>query len=377
MSTKFPQELIDEILDYFAEDFRSLKFCSLVCREWVFRSRSHLFKKCALWPSRIPGFCELLRSPACTFLRHVRTIRHIKHYSLEDCDLFNAIAADLGRLINVRELEILTRIYHPASSDSSLYTAFPKITRLLLTFECGFHLQPQPFVNVIRLFPALQELHIYGSGHWEEILADTVPPPQLRSLALSKSSATPILAWLDATNHLTNVHSLRLPSLSLSDVSTVRAALQRLGSALHHLDISLSEHRFKSVDTFAVVNLSLHPNLRTLDIHDSSADYEALQMIPSITKLAAPSLERLSLDLDLGQALYTSLDWASLDAFLSPARFPRLRNVTFKCSIHRHHFYDDHFEGEDDEEPDVDDEHKFLHGALPLLYASGVLRIEW
>jgi hypothetical protein len=114
-----------------------------------------------------------------------------------------------------------------------------------------------------------------------------------------------------------------------------------------------------------------------LDIHDSSADYEALQMIPSITKLAAPALERLSLELDLGQALYTSLDWASLDAFLSPARFPRLRNVTFKCSAHGDHFYEDYLEGEDDEEPETDDEHEFLRGALPLLQASGVLRTEW
>jgi hypothetical protein len=244
MSTKFPQELIDKILDYFAEDFRSLKFCSLVCREWVFRSRSHVFKKCSFPPSKIPGFCELLQSPACSLLPHVRTIRHIKPYSPKDYDCFKAIAADLGRLTNVRELEIaLTTIYHRANLDYFLRTAFPKITRLLVTVQLSLplHWQPQPFGNMIRLFPALQELHIYGSGHWEQILTDTVPPPQLRSLALSKSSATPILAWLDAANHLPNVHSLRLPSLSLSDVSTVRAALRRLGTALHHLVIRLNE----------------------------------------------------------------------------------------------------------------------------------------
>jgi hypothetical protein len=136
MSTKFAQELIDEILDYFAEDFRSLKFCSLVCREWVFRSRSHVFKKCSLPPSKIPGFCELLRSPACTLLPHVRTIFHTIHHNLEDYHCFNAIAADLHRLTNVRELNLtLTGIYYSVNLDYFLRTAFPKTTLLLLKFK--------------------------------------------------------------------------------------------------------------------------------------------------------------------------------------------------------------------------------------------------
>ncbi|KAJ7846912.1 hypothetical protein B0H13DRAFT_2406718 [Mycena leptocephala] len=347
MSTKFPQELIDEILDYFAEDFRSLKFCSLVCREWVFRSRSHVFKKCSLPPSKIPGFCELLQSPACTLLPHVRTIFHTIHYDLEDYHCFNAVAADLGRLTNVRELNLTLM---------------------------GIYRSPQPFVNMICLFPALQELEIYRSGAWEEIPTDTVPPPQLRSLVLCENSAAPILAWLDAVDHLPNVHSLTLPPLSLSDLSTVRAALRRLGTALHHLVIKLNERESNGGARYLHRGRPVAPpQPQNVVIHDSWADYEAIQMIPSITKLAAPALERLSLELNLSQAVYMSLDWASLDAFLSPARFPRLRNVTVKCCVHGDHFYQYYV----DEELEIEDEHEFLRGAFPLLEASGVLRTEW
>jgi hypothetical protein len=134
-------------------------------------------------------------------------------------------------------------IYRSANLDYFLRTAFPKTTLLLLKFKFPFslHRQPQPFVNMICLFPALQELDIYRSGAWEEIPTDTVPPPQLRSLVLCENSAAPILAWLDAVDHLPNVRSLTLPPLSLSDLSTVRAALRRLGTALHHLVIRLNE----------------------------------------------------------------------------------------------------------------------------------------
>jgi hypothetical protein len=92
----------------------------------------------------------------------------------------------------------------------------------------------------------------------------------------------------------------------------------------------------------------------------------------------APTIECISLELDLSRSVYQSFDWAALDTFLSPARFPRLRSVTFKCPEHGDHEYIDYaYENDDEEEPDIDTEHKFLCGALPLLEASGVLQKEW
>ncbi|KAF7377624.1 hypothetical protein MSAN_00185200 [Mycena sanguinolenta] len=80
---------------------------------------------------------------------------------------------------------------------------------------------------------------------------------------------------------------------------------------------------------------------------------QALHMRGIYGALAAPVLES-SLELDL--QLYRNLDWAALDAFLSPARFPRLQKVTVACP--RRHNSDS----------------LFLCNALPLLEASGALR---
>ncbi|KAJ7922247.1 hypothetical protein B0H13DRAFT_2411742, partial [Mycena leptocephala] len=253
-----PCELVHRILDSHAADSRSLKACSLVCREWVFHSRSHLFETCSLWPSKILGFCDLLQSPNCTLIPHVRSIRDLKHYGPQDYDSFNKIAVDLGRLPNVRELEMtLTTIYRPEEIDPFLRTAFPTVTRIVFTFTY----QRLPLVSILCLFPALQEAHIRNAGTPQDDPADAVPPQNLRSLSLSDQSVGPILAWLNVVDHLPKVHSLKLSHLHRSGMPIIRAALQRLAGSLHHLEFA--------VDTLTVLDLSLHPNLRTLHVSDT------------------------------------------------------------------------------------------------------------
>ncbi|KAF8217727.1 hypothetical protein K438DRAFT_1925107 [Mycena galopus ATCC 62051] len=383
MTAQFPRELVDEILDHSADDRPSLKTYSLVSREWVSRCRSHLFGECALWPSRITPFCELVRSPHCTFLSHVRTINNVKHYGAEDYDCFNEIAADLACLVNVCELQMeFTTPYLPEKLDPFLRTAFPKLTHLVVDLQ-GLSEEPMALVNMMCLFPALQELDMEMSGKLEDIPADAVPPPELSSLSLSEYSAGEILTWLDATGHLPKVHSLTLPTLKHPDIPIVRTALRKIGGELHHLDITLRGSP-EGVETLEVIDLSLHPKLKTLDIRDSAwGDSEATNTTPLIpkfvAKLAAPALEHLLLELDLSRTAYENLDWAALDAFLSPAQFPRLRSVVVRCEQHGDHGYDLRFYnlGEDDEEPVIDFEHEFVRRALPLLNDSGLLQTHW
>jgi hypothetical protein len=113
-----------------------------------------------------------------------------------------------------------------------------------------------------------------------------------------------------------------------------------------------------TVDPLTVFDLSIHPNLKTLSIHDRSwadpEEFDDKHLIPFVTKLAAPTLEVVSFHLDL--TLYRALDWSPLDAFFSPARFPSLARVAFVHSAPQ----------------DVE----FLRKALPLLSASGVMRVE-
>ncbi|KAJ7270588.1 hypothetical protein B0H12DRAFT_1320090 [Mycena haematopus] len=387
--TIFPPELVDDILDYSADDPQSLETYSLVSQAWVSRCRSHLFRQCDLRPSRIAPFCDLLRSSDCTFLPHVRCITKIKHFDLHGYDTYNKFATDLGRLINVRELQMEFRTaYLPERLDPFLCTAFPKITRLVLDSR-RIEL-PTPLVNMICLFPALQEVDMKWTRALEDIPADALTPRELGSLIFSEYSAGQMLAWLDAAGQLPKIHSLTMFCLRGPDVPVVRKALQQIGDELRDFEIIVQgtseDSSFERVETLKMIDLSLHRNLKTLRILDSSISSEAeetsLWILKTIMKLASSALEHVTLDLDLSRPTYEKgyFDWEALDAFLSPARFPRLRSVVIECGQHDDHDYSEYalaFGTDIDEGPEIDDEHEYVREALPLLADLKLLQTDW
>ncbi|KAF7338725.1 hypothetical protein MSAN_02194700 [Mycena sanguinolenta] len=368
-----PLELVDEIIDYSVGDPSTLEKCSLVSRAWVSRCRSHLFEKCALWPSTISAFCDLLRSPECTFLYHVRSINSIKHYGPRDYDSYlNGFAGDLGRLINVRELEMTVMApYSVEKFHTFLCTSFPKITRLVLDLRNARHSEFTLVANMICLFPTLQELDMTMTGPSKDIPADVVPPPELRSLHLCKHSVQ-VLSWFDVAHRLSNVHSLTLPCPRGLYVPIVRKALEQIGSELLHLDLTLP-NGLERVELSQMIDLFLHQNLKTLRITDLSwisRVEEMILWIPRlIMQLRTSALELLTLVLPLCWPPYETLDWAALDAMLSPARFPCLRSVVIKCEYHGDRFF--YAQGR------KLDTHEFVRKALPVLADSGMLQTEW
>jgi hypothetical protein len=82
-------------------------------------------------------------------------------------------------------------------------------------------------------------------------------------------------------------------------------------------------------------------------------DFGANQVLPLLSTLAAPNLERL--EMDFNRPFFQPPDWAELDALLCPARFPCLRHIMVVLPACRN---------------DNDD---FVAEALPMLEAAGVL----
>ncbi|KAJ6466934.1 hypothetical protein C8R45DRAFT_1020519 [Mycena sanguinolenta] len=382
MTIELPQELVDTILDCLEGDLASLKACSLVSRGWVARSRSYLFESLSIQPENILVFRDLLRSPCSTFTPHVHNLSAKRQHEHQNDPCFNGIAPDLRLLENVRTLKMWLGVVVDSdrSKEDAFFrtgfpTAFPNVTHLVLT--CYFasyqsSARPVPLIEMICLFPALRSLHIEKiSGSVADPPASAVPPRGLHCLNLGFDSPSTILAWLHSFNHLPSVDSLiLLPTVRNSQLSVVRRALQQLGGALHHLEISLIRARIKwfyDIDLLALFDPTPHPNLRTLIIRDVRGRLDLAELISLLTVLASPSLERLSLVADLSLAMDTNLDWTTFDGLLSPARFPRLRDVTL---MH---------EPEHSEEgaiANVDDTAAFLRTSLPSLAGSGVLGLD-
>ncbi|KAF7338596.1 hypothetical protein MVEN_02085900 [Mycena venus] len=355
-----PQELIEEILKHLCNDFETLEACSLVCRAWVSCSRAYLFQTFTLVPDNILRARDLLRSPNCTLIPHVHSINARRNYYHDRDELFDGIAADLRRLTAVRTLDLSLASWsliaaHAVRANAffrtGLIAAFPNVTRLVIA--CDFvNQQPVPLIDMLCLFPSLEEVYIRQmDGILSRHSRDSVPPRGLHRLELCKNSPGPILAWLSTFSHLPNVHSIVLPVLQSHDIQSVREALRQLGSNLLHLDITLPYFHPSHV-----VDFSLHSNLRSLTIRDSwveSDDFERYT-IPLIKSLAAPMLEYLSLDLDLSE--FRTFKWAALDAFLCSPRFPRLRVVSLNWTGSSRDW-------------------QFMREALPLLETSGILKM--
>ncbi|KAF8201288.1 hypothetical protein K438DRAFT_1965790 [Mycena galopus ATCC 62051] len=355
-----PLELIEEVLDKLADDSNSLRICSLVCRAWLSRCRSHLFKSCRLHTKGLGGvdntlsFGDLLRSPHCTFIAHVRRLESLRYSSDADDSHFQEIALDLRRLSGVVELEMDACVDPRNANAASFFSAgffmsFPQVTRLFLDYtfisdgrSLPGRLPSLPIIDLICLFPELQELEVVTTvGRFADPPGDGLPPQGLRVLTLRGVAPFPILAWLHACNRLHIVNSMTVSHER--DVPTVLAALQQIGGALHHLDIDLEK-----LPQF-VVGFSLHPHLRILVIR--WWDMTPAAMISFMRSLAGLPLERLSLDIDLD--CFRTFNWAAVDVFLSPVRYPFRRSVKFWC---------------------MGDEDKLLRRGLPCLEASGKLQ---
>ncbi|KAJ7824568.1 hypothetical protein B0H13DRAFT_2123879 [Mycena leptocephala] len=370
---RFPQELIDEILDYFSHDYHTLRACSLVSRAWASRSRSWVFQSCLLDSKNILPFHDLLRSPY-SFLLHIRSMKVHRKYAPRKGHDFDQIAEDL-RLVEVRNLTLGLYMTPKATIEGAetffrtgFITAFPHVTHLVLTFKLGVgypHLTPL-IIDMLCMFPALEVLDIKEMlATFPDEPASAAPPPALHGLKLCDNSVRPILAWLHAVEHLPKVESLTLPLVRVEEASAVRIALQQLGPALHHLDITVAwseKHNGgygRTVDPLTLFDFSLYPNLKTLDIHyaNSYHDLSPNQTIQLLTRLKSRALERLALKMPAPYypSYRNSDQWTALDMFLSPDRFPHLRNVVFKC-----------WGG-----------HEAVRAKMPSLVSSRVLQMEY
>ena len=71
---EFPQELSDHIFENLRNDPSFLKHCSLVCRAWLYATRTHLFRRVILTPENIDPFTLLFIDSPSTIRPHVRRL---------------------------------------------------------------------------------------------------------------------------------------------------------------------------------------------------------------------------------------------------------------------------------------------------------------
>jgi hypothetical protein len=247
-----PQEITDMIIDCLAEgassfsgNKRALATCALVCRSWVPRSRTHLFRHIVL-DSSIGTFAPLLRSDKCTFAPYVRDISAFRTFGDPSDHHFDKIGKDLKRLTNVTTLR-LDGIFHACAAWDGFMCGFKNVTELSVHFHLIGH--SNCVLGLIHMLPSLQRLHVMALSpviFWTEkppsptILIppqDLTPPPRLHSLRIGEESARHLLSWLTWYNRLSQIDTLDLSPFPTTDVPQMKNLLPRMSSNIHHLHL--------------------------------------------------------------------------------------------------------------------------------------------
>ncbi|KAK7052263.1 hypothetical protein R3P38DRAFT_3386740 [Favolaschia claudopus] len=272
---------------------------------------------------------------------------------------FDAIANDLRTLTHIHTLEYNlfmnvhgTALLADKAFRTGFVTAFPQLTSLDLI--CGFGngpLHTDAVIDMICLFPALEVLQlrdVFG-GVRVEIPEPVKPPQKLRSVILGAGVAELILTWFIEAGIPPLLDSLTLSALGPTDDLAVSQTLQRYGHMLRHLDC------LWHVDMLSLSNLFSVPNIKTLTMRDLRPRPESEGFVTLLNRLTAPTLERLSCEIDISSAQRE--DWETMDVFLSRERFPLLKQVTIQVAH--------------------PSECRRAVRMFPLLDSLGLLRAEW
>ncbi|KAJ7197516.1 hypothetical protein B0H12DRAFT_1245038 [Mycena haematopus] len=339
-----PLELMDRIIDCVAiqkvKKVRgNLASCSLVCRRWTHRSRVHFFKDCRLLLHyhNAPAFAELLRSPCCTILPHVRQLTILNYGNVwHRAHAFDDIKEELRLLIRLESLKL-------SGTSWAMHGTAPTRGFILGDFDHA--------MLIICAFPSLRRLHIrqfsisttqpkwlvppyppYTPPTWIHPNESLLCPPPFSSLRIDSPAMIPIFHWLNwaDSHHLTRLELFLSAEVAMTSENT-RPLKRYLGlsDSLEHLKLfsPAVPPLLNTADLKDIFNLRHFKNLRTLHIelqHGPGPFDKAV--VPIVQTITSPVLERVTF-LFHDRALFTVVPWPSLDSFFSD--FANLKTVCF------------------------------------------------
>ncbi|KAJ6544973.1 hypothetical protein DFH09DRAFT_1172382 [Mycena vulgaris] len=353
-----PLEITDYIIDIVAsqrvKNLRgNLAVCSLVCREWTHRSRSHFFSDCRLLLHyrNTLAFGELLRSPHCTILPHVRLLTmENKGYCM-----FDRIQKDLKLLAQVESLKLTGSSWavHGVAPRRGFMASLATVVEL--DVSCANLGDFDHTLLVICAFPALRRLslpyipippRVYGENDalfepyppytpptWIRPNEYLVHPPPLSSLSIAAPAIIPILHWLNwgGSCRLTRLELELPPTMKPRNTPPLVQFLHHACDSLEHL--KLSSATADLVGIAEIFDLSKFVHLRTLHFNHlfqqgelgSSLEDSLVSIVRSVK---SPALESVCFVFD-NHKLFSRVSWEALDEYFSESEFPELRLVRF------------------------------------------------
>lgn len=245
MSSPFPAEIVDQIIDHLHAHPKVLGACALVSRAWLGSSRFHGFMSIVLKSKNIHAFFELTDSSCCTIIPQIRHLSLVeggndpgdKNWLDENAVRIPSFDLDSMSFINVNWDTLST------GAEAALLSFFPKLKSLRF-LECYFssftHLAKLvtacPMLETIRLPLATFE-SIPGciSGEFP------VPPSSLSTLEVCAGAIEPLLNWLLSCTHVPPLETVEFGWIEKgSQMHMIKELAKAVGSSLKHIKLGIA-----------------------------------------------------------------------------------------------------------------------------------------
>uniref|UniRef100_A0A0W0FIM3 F-box domain-containing protein n=1 Tax=Moniliophthora roreri TaxID=221103 RepID=A0A0W0FIM3_MONRR len=253
-----PFDLIESIIDMCKEDRETIRSCSLVCREWVTRSRKHLLEMSCVRVNRVnaDAFVELVGSPHFT----MRNIPHLEFsFRGESSQVAEVVVPTLAKhRISIRSLVLVADTLGQGSCKKSFRLLSSTYKTSLTELSLRNHLPDKLFdiLQFVYSFPRLEKLSLNGT--FRGLVSPSKLPVHLRNFSFVNAPPT-----------------LRLSSLAVHGIIEGDIpALQKL------LDTSHNDLRYLNLSQISINDAVLHfgrlhylqhliisPRIHTLECH--------------------------------------------------------------------------------------------------------------
>ncbi|KAJ7680826.1 hypothetical protein DFH06DRAFT_1315561 [Mycena polygramma] len=316
-SPSTPPEILNLIIEQYADDRRNLFSCSLVSKPWLSATRYHLFGDLTLHlgGSDEARFLALLGHDLCTFSTSVRKIWILPAQGTELSKQVNHNIAQLAKLTSVRTLRIHRQKIIPPQTLSALATAFKDITTLVMMIRFPV------FADAVRFmgsFPLLEEVLFEPvrtqAGDFPP--ADIRMPAHLRTLKLHSLRSHE--RWF-ADNRVSTLSVLSIDNIRpLDDVGRLEEILEIFNTNIRHLTLRFATQKG---DFEVNVNLGHSTQLRYLEVDLSKLTRR--HILSTVTSIRSPRLEtivwRTRRAFNFAAELWSGLDTLLADRETLPA----------------------------------------------------------
>ncbi|PPQ64203.1 hypothetical protein CVT24_008621 [Panaeolus cyanescens] len=368
-----PLEITDAVIDHLHSDISALGACSVVCSDWLVRSRHHIFSTVQLWPWRVRRFFELASSAGCTFKNHVHHIElddakskngrsqplqttpaaspddAPKNDSENNVIFIDAMSkSDLPCLAHVRSIQVRNVNWtsltpHDQATLRSRLAKFTKLERLEF-HDVVFH-DLREVVRIVHLFPAI--VHLTANLTFMKYLEHNIDcasrlkmPNQLRSLELGTDDGIPVVLTCVESGHSTpHVFGLKLHNIRPHHLHHIRRVLRHSGKNIQKLTLAFERAEFIRGSQDSLVNaidLSRLSQLKVLAIaglglSKTSSPHTLESAIPHILEgIESSCLDTIELQFHIDADTHESLDlldWPHLEKVLLALHFFGLGQV--------------------------------------------------